>query len=682
MKIRFIAAGLIFIFHGAFAGKTQNWIINSYSDFTPGKFENVLLNYNGTISVSREINKLLQMNVVYGWRMVECRGKYYISSASPAAVFACNGNGSDLDTVVQYESGGVFGICTDGKDVYAAVSPRGEILRIRGNEAEIIFKRDSMSVWDMICVENGKLALATSTGGKIFLLSVEGILLDSVETGDKAAVCLAVSGDTLYAGTSGKGFLFAYSLSSATAYAAADPEGSEVNSICTFGNFIVYSSISGNIDITGLTSLRLTVDPYFNVPPSSAEIVSRVFKYQDGRSEALFASPNPPVTSLFWISEKEICAIGSPDGTVLIFDTEKNELSSFRAPEERIFTAWAGSVHSGPMLLGTNPLTLFRMSQNRSGEGIYTTQTLDAGDFPVWGEFLWTGEGNVRIQARTGNTASPDAMWSDWTRETTDFGSVKDELPPGERIQFRVLFDGYVEKFEFLYSSGNRKPELQRPVVFAPGSASYGVSQTVPELRVNSLGDAERRMMNLGGWQTPQNPVSIQPTHQGVSFEASDPDGDSITYEVFIRDKNRTDWMKIGWQLKEKHFAFNRLFFADGEYILRVIASDSLSNSAGSFLCDTAFTETFTIDNTGPQIVSFSTSATAANFSAADSRSRIVNVSFSFDGINWTEVEPEDGVFDSKTENFHVTLTGVADRVIMIKAIDSHFNQSYAYFGL
>ncbi|MBN1619422.1 hypothetical protein JW890_01750 [candidate division WOR-3 bacterium] len=679
----FYVSALLFLFsQSVFAGKSQNRIINTFEEFSLGKMENVLLSIGGSISVSNEIEKAFQLDVLYGWRIVQCRNRYYISSASPACVFSYPAEGGKIDTLIRYDGGGIFGLCSDGENVFAAVSPAGEVLRIRGSSVEKIFERESLSVWDMACLPGRKLALATSNRGRVYLISYAGELLDSIETGDRSAVSLAVRRDTLYIGTSGRGFLLSYSLTTGSAYVEADPNGNEINSICATDDCLLFSTVSGNIDISGLSSLRLTVDPYFYIPPSSSEITSNVYRFQSGRYELLFSSPSPPVTAVFPIQKNIYCAVGAPDGSVFLYDANKREISMFRAPEERILTSWAKDNSGKFALLGTNPLTIYIMTGKSSNQGIYTTGVIDGGERPVWGNFFWTGDGSVRIQARTGNTSSPDEFWSDWTRETADFDIFKNELPQGNKIQFRLAFTGRIDKLEFLFSAQNRKPVVQVPVVYAPGSASYGISQTVPDIKPLSAGDPEKRLLSLGGWQIPQNAVSFQTSYQGLSFEANDPDGDSMTYDIYIRPSNKSEWLKIGWLLRERHFAFNRQFFRDGEYFLKIIASDSISNPANSFLTDSAFSEVFVIDNTPPEVYDFSFSGSSAVFAVRDSKSRIISVSFSFDGINWQDASPKDGVFDSKSEHFQIEIAGMRSEVMMIKAKDAHFNTAMSYFGL
>ncbi|MBN1149784.1 hypothetical protein JXA84_01025 [candidate division WOR-3 bacterium] len=664
------------------AGKTNNFVLDSYSDFYAGKFENVMLSYTGTIEVSREIIKIMQSDITHTMKMAECEGRYYFASVSPAGIYSCDVGEDDIDTVAAFEDGGVFALATDGRDVFAAVSPKGDLLKISRSEREIIFHRDSLSVWDMIYIGNGRIALGTSDQGKVYILSVEGEFLDSFETGDESVVSLASRGDTVYAGTSGKGLLVSYSISGKKVYIADDPEGSEVNSIFAGKDILVYSSISGDIDLTGLSSLRFTVDPYFHIPASSSEITSRVYKYQEGKSELLFVSPNPPVTSLFMTSEREVLAIGSPDGSVFVYNLEKEDLEVFKAPEEKILTSWVFSPDGAVDVLAANPLTLFRISPRKAEEALFTTNCIFGGQNPVWGEIYLSGEGSWRIQARTGNTSSPGDLWSNWSREFSIFSEVKNDLPPGKNIQFRISFDGSIEKIEFLFSSENQKPEIDRIEVFAPGSAFYGVSQVLPDLKTTSFSDTQRRMLLVGGWRIPENPIAIQNSHQGIYIEASDPEDDSLVYDFFLKEKTRTEWIRIGWVIKAKSYAFNRRFFSDGEYQIMAIVSDSISNPADNFLSDTAYSEDFTIDNTPPTVSDFSGSNTVSSFTVRDSRSRIISASYSFDGINWTSMEPKDGVFDSKSESFDVQNITVGSELIMIRAEDSHLNQSYSYFSL
>ena len=63
-----------------------------------------------------------------------------------------------------------------------------------------------------------------------------------------------------------------------------------------------------------------------------------------------------------------------------------------------------------------------------------------------------------------------------------------------------------------------------------------------------------------------------------------------------------------------------------------------------------------------------------------DDHSPIQRVEFSLDGQRWRGVFPTDGVADSKTEHYEVTLDGeLSDRGLVLRATDSMNNVATGY---
>ena len=64
----------------------------------------------------------------------------------------------------------------------------------------------------------------------------------------------------------------------------------------------------------------------------------------------------------------------------------------------------------------------------------------------------------------------------------------------------------------------------------------------------------------------------------GARWLASDPNGDSMIYTVEIRGVNETEWKPLRAKLTDKYISWDTTAFPDGDYRLRVTASDAPSN--------------------------------------------------------------------------------------------------------
>src|SRR5260370_31853477 len=88
----------------------------------------------------------------------------------------------------------------------------------------------------------------------------------------------------------------------------------------------------------------------------------------------------------------------------------------------------------------------------------------------------------------------------------------------------------------------------------------------------------------------------------GARWSATDENGDTLTYKVEIRGVNEVDWKPLKDKLRERYVSWDSTGFPDGQYVLRITASDAPSNPPGQALTATLVSDPFTIDNTPPSI--------------------------------------------------------------------------------
>ena len=121
---------------------------------------------------------------------------------------------------------------------------------------------------------------------------------------------------------------------------------------------------------------------------------------------------------------------------------------------------------------------------------------------------------------------------------------------------------------------------------------------------------------------------------------------------------------------------------ADGQYTIKVVASDATSNAKGA-LTEEKVTEPVILCNTPPTLIASESDlkvvggkfATLTG-SASSSLVRITGVDYRVDGGDWMASEPVDGLFDSRFEEFRVTTDEMArgEHKLEIKAVDAAGN--------
>ena len=67
-----------------------------------------------------------------------------------------------------------------------------------------------------------------------------------------------------------------------------------------------------------------------------------------------------------------------------------------------------------------------------------------------------------------------------------------------------------------------------------------------------------------------------------ISWVAEDPDTDTLQYTLLFRAEDESVWKPLKQELTETSFAIDADTLADGRYLFRVIASDTLSNPGSS----------------------------------------------------------------------------------------------------
>jgi hypothetical protein len=67
-----------------------------------------------------------------------------------------------------------------------------------------------------------------------------------------------------------------------------------------------------------------------------------------------------------------------------------------------------------------------------------------------------------------------------------------------------------------------------------------------------------------------------------VSWQADDPDGDRLVYNLYFRAEDETQWMLLRAGTHDTSMTFDADILADGKYYFRVVASDRESNPPAS----------------------------------------------------------------------------------------------------
>jgi hypothetical protein len=161
-----------------------------------------------------------------------------------------------------------------------------------------------------------------------------------------------------------------------------------------------------------------------------------------------------------------------------------------------------------------------------------------------------------------------------------------------------------------------------------------------------------------------------------LSWQADDPDGDRLVYEVDFRGEGMRGWVVLKKDLHDNTLTLDGNSLADGRYFFKVIASDREVNTPATAKEAELTSSPVLIDNTPPALHLTSSSRTDIVFEAVDAISTIRSVEYSIDGGQWTPVAPVDGILDSLSESFKLHLPPLpeGEHLFVARAADTGGN--------
>lgn len=170
-----------------------------------------------------------------------------------------------------------------------------------------------------------------------------------------------------------------------------------------------------------------------------------------------------------------------------------------------------------------------------------------------------------------------------------------------------------------------------------------------------------------------------------ISWQAEDPDGDRLVYNLHFRGEDETQWKLLRANTRDNAITFDADVFADGKYFFRVIASDKEANPPAAAREAQLVSAPVMVDNT-PPVVALGAAQNLGGgrwrieFEASDSASPLRRCEYSLDANSWVPIEAADGVIDSLRERFALELSGLSpgEHLLVVRAADAANNSGLA----
>lgn len=150
---------------------------------------------------------------------------------------------------------------------------------------------------------------------------------------------------------------------------------------------------------------------------------------------------------------------------------------------------------------------------------------------------------------------------------------------------------------------------------------------------------------------------------------------------MYYHSLNENNFRLLKEHIRENFYTVDGASLADGRYVFKVIATDTLDNPSGYALSGARISEPIDIDNTPPVVRTLSPPQITAdhikiNFDVEDATGRIKRADVSIDGGAWHEVFPDDGIADSQRERYSLDLAvaGAGEHTVSLRAFDNSNN--------
>jgi len=739
-----LGLGLGLLPAAAFGSATTAWEMTSYQDFIRGRFQGVSLSRDGRLTLAPKVETLFSSDQPVVWGAAEgANGSLYVATGHRGRIYKVDASGKSslLWTAEQPE---VFAIATDRAGMlYVGTSPEGKVYRIENGKASEYFAPKTRYIWSLAAGPDGVLYVGTGDQGRIYRVTAAGQGELYYDTGQSHVTGMAVDPQgRLLAGTEPNGILYRVTARD-KAFVLYDASLPEIRAIIPMADGTVYAAALGGSlakraqaatqasqsNLNGVTvqaaPTSITVEAQ-NVAPG-AEL-----KTQTDASKQAQSAPTPQVTTQFTpvvdMSGMERSAVYkiNPDNTVetLWSSKEENVYDLLALPNQLLFSTDSnGRIYglskdrkvtlvmqtneseatrllpaAGAVLVATGDMgRIYRLGELPGAAGSYESPVHDAGTAARWGSLNWRADTapstGLMFRTRSGNSAKPDKTWSDWSEPLKDAEASRITSPNARYIQWKAEFSGaggatpVLDNVTLAYLPQNSPPVVRSINVtqqMSPAAAAKAAQQqslSAYTVTVTDSGDASAASTAGTPTQTLSRAASQQIT---ISWQAEDPDGDRLVYNLYFRGDDEHQWQLLKDSLHENSFTFDADVLADGKYYFRVSASDREVNPP-SVARDSQLTSSpVMIDNTPPTVtigaVRHPGSTAEIEFEARDAASPLRRCEYSLDAAGWIPMEAADGVIDSQQEKFVLSLDKLSagEHLVVIRVLDSANNAGLA----
>jgi sugar lactone lactonase YvrE len=734
-----LGAALLLAASALYGGETRTWSQGDYADFEKGIVKNLSVRSDGLLALAPRSAELFDTSSSYLWALArDSKGNLYAGGGTGAKLYRIPPDGKGK-LFADLEGLQIQALAVDSKDrVYAATSPDGKVYRVSAaGKPEVFYDPKTKYIWALAFDGAGDLLVATGDPGEIHRVTPDGkgkafyksdethVRSMALDAEGNLIVGTEPGGLVLRVSPSGEGFVL-YQMSKREVTAVAVSPGGTVYAAAVgnkqAGGIPPASGVSAppaaiaatvTVNIPGaagpVSPVRPAAQPPASLAPAGVSGGSEVYAIdRNGTPRRVWTNSQDVVYAIaFDAAGRPILGAGNR-GNVYRIESPALYTALLTMPSTQITAFQAG--RDGRLYAATgNVGKVYEIGPGLEKEGSLESDVFDAAMHSLWGRLSFEGRlngGQVALATRSGNLDVPRNYWSPWagmatftsgpTAPAPKSGHVNS--PPARFVQWRATLTAdaaghspELESVDLAYLPDNVEPRLDQiemtpPNYKFPAPSLSPLAALLAPSQSLTLPPLGRRPSSSAG-SPPSEIATSTPSMQlakgyvGARWVASDPNGDPLIYTVEIRGANETEWKPLKDKVSEKYLSWDSTAFPDGEYRLRITASDAPGNPPAQALTARLESEPFVIDNTPPRITALNAARNGGKLTvrwhAADALNNLSKAEYSLDGGEWTVVAPVTKLSDAPELDYELTLDAPAgEHTIAVRVADDYDNLS------
>jgi hypothetical protein len=714
-----------------FAVETRFWEQGDRADFEKGTLNHLSLRSDGRLFLAPQFPEVFDSSTPYLWSIVaDSKGNLYTagggSGSGSTKLFRIDTAGKSR-TFAELEGLEIHAVALDSKDqVYAATDPDGKIYKISADgKARVFFDPHQKYIWALAFNSKGDLFVATGDQGEIYRVTPDGAGSVFFKTEETHARSLAVDAqDNVVVGTEPSGLIVRVS-PAGQGFVLYQAPKREITAVAVAKDGAIYAAGAGNktgavpaAPVPGQVALVPSPSPsgttvviggparaggnQLPAQPQAAPSIaggSDVYRINpDGSPRKAWSNSQDIVYAITFDRDgRPILGTGNR-GKIYRLDSDSMSTLLLDASPTQV-TGFGQGSHGEIYAVTGNIGKVYRLGPALETRGSFESEVLDAGTFAYWGRVSYRGSGTISVLTRAGNLNHPESNWSSWASLQSDQGASavcdgcgggRTASPPARFLQYKIELGSAaatssadVSYVELAYLPKNVAPVVELIEATSPNyrfpASTLSVTPST-NLTLPPLGQPRRTTalsLDIGSSQT----LNYAKGYQSARWSASDENGDTLIYKVEIRGVKESSWKILKDGVKEKYLSWDSAAFPDGEYELRITASDAPTNPRDQALEGSLVSEPFLVDNTPPQILNLTSALTGnkveVRWKARDARSNIDKAEYSVNGGEWLHIQPVSRLSDSPEEDYLLTIDRTpGEQVIAVRVTDEFDNQT------